>query len=72
MFEKANDCRLLKGVLAIKELSINKNIGHNPFAGAYLSTIKCLKCGPGEELHRWQIYYDISLEVKPTLQEALN
>ncbi len=49
VMEKSNTyshSRLFKGALDIKDLSTNKKIGLNPFAGVYLSTIKCLKCGP--------------------------
>lgn len=56
--------RLHKGLLQIKDLSTNKKIGLNPFAGVYLSTIKCLRCGSDQELHRWEIFYDLSVEVK--------
>lgn len=56
----------------IKELETNKKIGLNPFAGVYLSTIKCLKCGPEYETHRWEIFYDLSLELKSTLEESIS
>ena len=56
----------------MKELEINKKIGLNPFAGVYLSTITCFKCGPNEKLRRWEIFYDLSLEMKPTIMESLN
>ena len=50
----------LKGLLMIRELETNKKIGLNPFAGVYLSTIKCLKCGPTYETHGWEVFYDLS------------
>lgn len=56
----------------IKELETNKKIGLNPFAGVYLSTLRCLQCGPANETHRWEVFYDLSLELRTTLQESLN
>jgi hypothetical protein len=56
----------------MEDLMISKKIGKNPFAGLFLSTITCVKCGPKEELHRWEVQYDINVEVKPTLYESLN
>ncbi len=39
----------------------------NPFAGVYMSKIKCVRCHKKEQIQRWEIHYDLSLEVKDTL-----
>ena len=62
----------MKSTQAIKDLNITKAIGMNPFAGVYLSTITCVKCGPKEEIHRWEVFYDLSLDVKATVYDSLN
>lgn len=54
----------LRGFIMIKDLETNKKIGLNPFAGVYLSTIRCIKCGPIHELRRYEVFYDLSLEIK--------
>jgi hypothetical protein len=45
-----------------------KNIGMNPFAGIQLSTITCIHCGPKEAIHRWEVSYDFSVDIYPTLK----
>ena len=66
------DSRIIKGSLVLKELEATKRIGINPLAGVYISTITCLKCGKDEELNRWEVFYGLSLDCKPTLVESLN
>ena len=51
---------------------VTKRIGVNPFAGIYLSTITCVKCGPSEALHRWEVAYDLSLEMSSSIHISLN
>jgi hypothetical protein len=55
----------------IKDLEANKNIGLNPFAGVYMSTINCLKCGPQHEVHRWEVCYDLSVDLSMNLENSL-
>jgi len=43
----------------------------NPFAGVYVSTIKCLRCGPRDEIPRHEILYDLSLEITKTIEDSL-
>lgn len=62
---------MAKGLI-LKELSTNKNIGMNPFAGVYVSAIKCLKCRPEDELRRQEVFYDLSLEVARTVEDSLD
>lgn len=64
--------RVIKGVANIRELSITKKIGINPFAGIYLSSITCMRCGPEEALHRWEVAYDLSLDLAPNIAYSLN
>ncbi|CDW82058.1 oxysterol binding family protein [Stylonychia lemnae] len=63
--------RLLRGVLQFKELSTNKKLGLNPFAGVYMSTIQCVNCGPDEAIHRWEVFYDLSVDVKKNIYQSL-
>ena len=62
---------MTKGLI-LKELSTNKNIGMNPFAGVYVSTIRCLKCSPEDSLRRQEVLYDISLEVTRNIEDSLD
>ena len=64
--------RLLKGQAKISDLLVSKKIGINPFAGVYLSTITCVNCDKDQEIHRWEVAYDLSLQMRPTITEALN
>lgn len=46
---------MIMGMLKIKDLTLTKKIGINPFAGVYLNTITCTRCGSDEALHRWEV-----------------
>jgi len=64
--------RHIRGKLKLSEMLLSKRIGVNPFGSLQVSTITCLKCGPRDALHRWEVAYDLSVEVMPTIAQSLN
>jgi hypothetical protein len=42
--------RVLQGTSKMKELQLTKKLGINPFAGIYINSITCHRCGPAEAL----------------------
>ncbi|TNV86175.1 hypothetical protein FGO68_gene11281 [Halteria grandinella] len=70
--EQRHDERIIKGRAKIAELQLTKKIGINPFAGIQLSSITCHRCGPEEALYRWEVAYDLSLDLGPNIITSLN